>query len=49
MKLGWHNTFGTESDEVSVRDHLDLIVALVLQSHAPRQCLDARAAIQSSK
>ena len=49
MKLGWYNTFGTDSDEVSVRDHLDLIVALVLQPHAPRelerQCLDARAEI----
>ena len=37
MKLGWYNTFGTDSDEVSVRDHLDLIVALVLRSHAPRE------------
>ena len=53
MKLGWYNTYGTDSDEISVRDHLDLIVALVLQSHAfrepERQCLDARAEIQSRR
>ena len=53
LKLGWYNSFGTDNDEVSVRDHLDLIVALVLQSHASReterQCLGARAEIQSRR